>query len=1048
LTFRTVVAIAVLAVSAQAYAQTPTGGISGTVTDATGAVIRGAAVSIVNTDTRQLRTLATSDDGRFTAAALSPGSYQIAIESFGFKRLDRAVTVEAGTTTLIDVRVELGEVTQSVTVSRPASLIRRDHHQVGGMVTREQIDRIPLNGRSILELAKLEPGVMPTRLTDGRVFVSVLGAGLQTIPRVGSTRVTVDGVNITTPGTAGVLLQVSPDVVQEFQIATVNFDAATSLTSNGAINIVTRSGTNAYHGSGFDFYRDDRLAAYPGLRRDPHNPDPAFRRHQFGVASGGPVRKDRLFFFASIERTDQTGVVSIQPLDEFASFGGLFRSPYAGTQVNVRVDGQLSHGHTVFARYTSDRNTGFTSMGAGSLPSSWSLRVNDTRQSLVGMTNVLSSHVVHEVRASHFPFSTSTTSVTTQQCPGCFGLGEIRTVVAGADLVFGGQGTSLASSGSRLQLTDALTWQIGSHTLRSGFEWEHNEASAFNFGAQSGEITLFSPREARQTVPGLPLPAAFATPADFLSLPLKQFTIAVGSGTVLWEGFRPERVTDLYRLHLADTWRATDRITLNAGLGWSYEPNAISQDLTKPALLAPIVGAGGLKPPKPETANVSIAGGVAWAATADGRTLLRAGGGRYFDPAGSTNTFNRAREREFLSPLGTATLMETGSNLVVDGHVLQFQQPTFFTGTDLIAVIPSVRETLLRSLNPENRDLSIRNLDLTKRGNNLVDPAYTTPSSLHLSAGVQREVAPGLLVSADVAWKRFRNTFINGIDYNRWNSAGGPVIPRCIGPQRTDVRALCSNGPMFFDTASGRARYRGLLLRAEKRFSGRAQLLASYALSSFVGSNGTGTGTSENPGGRVFGFNNDNWLENYGPLPSDQRHVLNVSGAIELPFDIALAVSISAYSAPPFAPYVANVDFNGDGTVNDLLPGTTVNQFGSDRGKDELITLVKQYNEHVAGTTTAGGQIAQVIQLPETFSFNDSFFTQDLRLIRRIRLGTARRQVEVSVDVFNLFNTANLVGVGSDLTQPASFGQPSDRVGQVFGSGGSRAIQLGVRLQF
>ena len=171
-------------------------------------------------------------------------------------------------------------------------LIRRSEHQVGGMVTREQIENVPLNGRNFLELAKLEPGVTnTTRLADGRAFVSSLGGGLQTIPRIGATRVMIDGANVRAPGTVGVLLQVSQDVVQEFQMATVNFDPASSLTSNGAINIVTRSGSNAYQGSGFYFYRDNRLAAYPGLTRDPKNPNPSFERKQFRAYIGGPIQK-------------------------------------------------------------------------------------------------------------------------------------------------------------------------------------------------------------------------------------------------------------------------------------------------------------------------------------------------------------------------------------------------------------------------------------------------------------------------------------------------------------------------------------------------------------------------------------------------------------------------------------------------------------------------------------------------------------------------------------------------------------------------------------
>jgi hypothetical protein len=1026
------------------YAQTPTGSLSGTVTDVTGASVAGARVTIVSSATLQARHQTTTEDGLFAAAGLPPGRYRVTVEAAGFKRTSRDVVVEAGTSDSIQMRVELGDVAETIAVDASPTLIRRGHHQVGGVVTRAQIDAIPLNGRSFLELAKLEPGGVPARLSDGRTFVSFLGAGLQTVPRVGATRVTVDGVNITTPGTAGVILQVSPDVVEEFQIASVNFDLATSLTSNGAINIVTRAGTREYRGSAFYVFRNHHLAASPGLRREPLTPRPAFARHQAGASFGGPLWNQRAFVFGSFERTDQRAVVAVRPPEELASLGGNFRSPYTATQANVRVDVPFRSGHSVFVRYTADRNATFSPLGPGNLPSSWAERINDARQVAAGLTNVISNYAVNEVRVSHFRVGTPILPADADLCEDCFGLGEFRTVVSGVGVVYGG-GVSADGTARRFQLSDTVTWQLGAHTLRSGGEWEHNQAVSSNFGVQAGEVTLFSPHEARQA--GLPVPAEFRTPADVLALPLKQFTITVGSGTVRWEGFRRERVTDLYRLHVSDTWRTTDRVTFNLGLAWSYEPNALAQDLEKPALLTPLVGADGVSPPRPRARQFSTAFGATWAASDDGRTLVRGGAGRYFDPLGSTNTLNRIRERDLLSPVGTGTLTETGANLIVNGQRLQFQQPMPFTGAQLAALIPQIQRSLLQSLNPGNRDFSVRNVDLLKRGNNFVDPSYTTPSSVHLSVGLQREVARGVVISADVVWKRFRNTFINGIDYNRWNSATGPVLPACTAAQRQDVRAACSNGPIFFDTSSGKAHYRGLLLRAERRLS-RWQLLASYAFSSFVGTNGTGTGSSENPGGRVFGFNNDNWFDNYGPLPTNQRHLLNVSGTIVLPLDLTVAVNLSAASAPPFAPYVGNLDFNGDGTVNDLLPGTTINQFGHDFGRADLVRLVEQYNAQIAGTRTPTGQMAPALQLPPSFSFNDCFFTQDLRVTRRFRLGAAGYQASLVVDVFNLFNTSNVIAVGSDLTQPASFGQPAERVGQLFGSGGPRAVQVGLRVAF
>src|SRR5262249_46165285 len=149
-----------------------------------------------------------------------------------------------------------------------------DEHTLSGVVGRDEIESLPLNGRNFLDLAKLEPGVMPPiRGTNNRLFVSVLGSGLQTAPRIGATRTTVDGANVTFVGAIGAALQVSQEAVAQFQIVTANFDPSTGLTTNGAINIVTRSGGNQLRGDGFFFYRDHHLAAYPGLRSDPTNPD-------------------------------------------------------------------------------------------------------------------------------------------------------------------------------------------------------------------------------------------------------------------------------------------------------------------------------------------------------------------------------------------------------------------------------------------------------------------------------------------------------------------------------------------------------------------------------------------------------------------------------------------------------------------------------------------------------------------------------------------------------------------------------------------------------
>ena len=232
-------------------------------------------------------------------------------------------------------------------------------------------------------------------------------------------------------------------------------------------------------------------------------------------------------------------------------------------------------------------------------------------------------------------------------------------------------------------------------------------------------------------------------------------------------------------------------------------------------------------------------------------------------------------------------------------------------------------------------------------------------------------------------------------------------------------------------------------MRLEKRFSGRTQFLASYAIGSYKGTNGPG-----NDDFPATGFNNDNWFESYGPLPTDLRHILNLSGLVELPRRFQISFSVSAYSRPPFSVYVSGIDFNGDGTQNDLLPGTRVNQFNRGLDQEDLAGLVKRYNEEVALRLTASGQIAPRIKLPNNYAFNDSFFTQDLRLSRTFSFRGERWRLALLAEVFNLFNTANLVQFSGNIANTTTFGQPDARSAQVFGSGGPRAFQFGARLSF
>jgi hypothetical protein len=299
-----------LAYACAVVAQAPTGTIAGVARDPSGASIAGAKVKLTSRAQGFDRTAVTSEEGDYSFPALLAGEYEVNVEASGFQRMVRQATVEAGTTTTTDFAMRVGEVTESVTVNEASPEMHYDSHAVGGLVTHGQIEDLPLNGRSFLELAKLGPGVQrPTRTNANRTLVAVLSApGVN----VGGTRFTVDGGSITSIGVGGSQMNLSQEAVQEFQVSTVNFDLSTGIAAAGGINVVTRSGGNDLHGTAFYFFRDHKLAAYPALDRDPANPDPFFQRRQFGFALAGPILRDRIFFSGNWERNEQRGVLDTQ----------------------------------------------------------------------------------------------------------------------------------------------------------------------------------------------------------------------------------------------------------------------------------------------------------------------------------------------------------------------------------------------------------------------------------------------------------------------------------------------------------------------------------------------------------------------------------------------------------------------------------------------------------------------------------------------------------------------------------------------------------------
>src|SRR5262245_40788262 len=315
------------------YAQVPTGALAGAVTDATGAVVPNAVVTLTNKETGATRTVESNSEGFYSAPSLPAGEYEVKVVAKGFSALLRVATVLTGSTTTVNVSLQVGQTNEIVTVTGATAAVNYESNTVQGVVTRQQIDNLPLNGRSFLNLAQLEPGVTvnpgnPAQF-NAQFNVSVLGGPAS------HTAIPVDGGTVRNPIEGGTGQNFSQEMVQEFQLSSTNFDLSTGITAFGAINIVSRSGRNDFHGAGYFYFRDHNMAAYPSLGRTSVTNDPFFARRQGGFIFSGPVKKDKLHFFFNLEYTNQFGVYVVQPdLPSVARFATVAPAPYTGKQLS------------------------------------------------------------------------------------------------------------------------------------------------------------------------------------------------------------------------------------------------------------------------------------------------------------------------------------------------------------------------------------------------------------------------------------------------------------------------------------------------------------------------------------------------------------------------------------------------------------------------------------------------------------------------------------------------------------------------------------------
>jgi hypothetical protein len=1073
-------------------AQAPEGALRGTVSDISGAVVPKANLQVSQQQLGSKRATETDAYGQYYMSDLEPGDYEIEALAPGFSTEVKHVTVRVGDQLTVNFQLRPGLVSERVLVSGETSGINASEFAVSGSVSQVQIQNLPLNGRNFLDLARLEPGVSVVSVSNPGVFANnyshVSIAGSQYL----LTQVSVDGATVDDRINGGTAQNFSQETVQEFQVERFSFDPGAAMSGTGGISIVSRHGGNDFHGAAFFFYRDHNMAAYPGLRRDPKNPDPFFVRKQSGFRLGGPLRKNRVFWFTNFEHDRQTAAFAVEnnhPI--FSKLDLVYPSPLTFSQANLRLDAKLDDANTAFVRVSQDKNNSVAPSSIGIfMPSNWVSSRNSALQIEGGETWVLNSHIVNDLRYAYSYLHSHVDPIGAQQCTdpvACIGVGGAEILIFDAPGFRIGNRASapLAIFPTTNQLVDTITWQHNEHQLRLGGDWEHVSLHGYRGIYEPAQITLWGPTNLLQSASFRPLynalPVSLRDPSgppptleDILQLPLRSFTTGIGNVN-LPGPYHSNSAThsNLWRFHAQDSWSVRRSLTLIYGAAYSYQTNIYNQDLKRPTYLAPIFG-GDLRPPHRGTSVIDPSAGLAWNVRNRGKTVVRGGGGIYHD---KIDFFVPLLERGALGPSGN-------ERVPVDGSVVGLSflsTPTAFRGRDLVSLLPSIRSTLASKLG-DGTDPSVTTVEVIKQADQLFGPDHTTGYSIHANAGIQQELTPSVTLSADYVMRRyvhlggFQGAFL--VDENRFNRplvtgvdpntgvvsfVRDPLIPLCTSAQAAALNPQdqCSTGPITVYNGDANYRYQALQLKLDKRLSSRLQFTASYALAKNTGF------VAETK------YNNDG--SNYGNIGTP-RHSLMLSGVYDIPklgaqprilrgiFKAWRVAFISEVdSAPPLDTILSGLDLDGEGISTTLLPGISRhNVFGEGLSESQLRALVAEYNAMVEARTriitnpdgtqivirprTPFNQIITPIVLPEKISPGDSFISQDVRLTREFHI-KEKLTLSLMGEAFNLFNVANLTGYNNVLNEP-NYGQPSARAGQAFGTGGPRAFQIASRVEF
>jgi len=782
---------------ARAQSTVAAGSIQGTVTDPNGAVVPNAAITITNKATGQASKTTSSATGTFASGALTPGDYQVRIEGKGFQTQVINVTVQVGVITAANAKLVLGQSSEVVEVTGSAVTVNTEQATVQGVLTTQQIENLPINGRNFLDLAQLEPGV---QIQDGGNFDPTKN-GFSSVSfggRFGRTaRIEVDGIDISDETVGTTTQNIPATAIQEFQVSQSSLDLSTELTSSGAVNVVTRSGSNHWHGEGFYLFRDHSIAANIANFDDP------FQRNNFGGQLGGPIIKDRLFFFVDAERLKQDLTEVVANGGPFAVITGGFNSPFRDTNGVAKLDWKVKDSVKVFGRFSYEQN----SSTKGFIPNSFQPFTNGNHTPVYAAgVDFNTGTFTHSVR---FGFTKFRNEIIDATKSGVFNPAPDLSITIGPSLTCLAGGVDQFCSGSNL-LAPQHTFQentqakydgskvIHTHVLRYGFGYNHIQGGGFaKFFALAPTVNANGAVDCGTIVKGVPVTknciSNIFAGGDANPLNYPASLVFMGNG----QGFSSEKPAyglpggglgpdNRIQFYGGDTWKVRSNLTLTYGLRYVRDTGRTDSDIgpipcsqLDPGLAAGLASAGtpcngnildlwgsglGNRVRVPGH-NFGPTAGLVWDPTGSGNTVIRAGAGIYYENSiFNNNLFNRPgrlAQGLFLSEAAPcAGGKPTGFTLPSGAPIPAGIDPTVTSicGQPMgvvhaqLAQLQALYQADTQAVGAATNAAFIGNTlaaGANITGINMFAPNYQTPRSVQMNIGFEHQFGKGVVWSAD-----------------------------------------------------------------------------------------------------------------------------------------------------------------------------------------------------------------------------------------------------------------------------------------------------------